>query len=444
MEDDAYRFGEFSLSPSERRLLRGTKIIPLPAKAFDAMQLLVSKHGSLVLRDEITRALWPNIYVTEANLTNIIVLLRKLLGREAIQTVSKYGYRFTLPVMGEPGVKRSAYASFVRGKELAAERSLESIQRARELFWLCLTEDPLFAQAWAWLGRSCRMLEKFKAGASINLELADAAFRRALSLDPDLACAHHFYTQLQSDLGHALEAMTRLAGRLAQHGEEPETFAGLVQVLRFCGLLEESVAAHQRAVALDPIIVTSVAHTHFLQGEYAKVFETYGGKRYYLDAAAWAALGDTKRAKDLLGERLLQTELSPLMSGLMASLLAILEGKGDQAMAFMRNTEILHEPEILFYFARHCAMLDAAVPAIEILRRARLGGFTSSHTLEHDAVFATMRPHPDFAHELKVAKHLETHSHQALNQIIGCDFVSAMKAKMNASLTAPGWSLDAT
>jgi hypothetical protein len=31
------------------------------------------------------------------------------------------------------------------------------------------------------------MLEKFKAGASINLELADAAFRRALSIDPDLA-----------------------------------------------------------------------------------------------------------------------------------------------------------------------------------------------------------------------------------------------------------------
>jgi hypothetical protein len=126
---------------------------------------------------------------------------------------------------------------------------------------------------------------------------------------------------------------------------------------------------------------------------------------------------------------------------MMASLLAILEGKGDQAMAFMRHTEILHEPEILFYFARHCAMLDAAVPVIEILRRARLGGFTSSHTLEHDAVFAAMRPHPDFAHELKVAKQLEMHSHQALNQIIG---VSAMKAKMDASLAPPGWSPDAT
>jgi DNA-binding winged helix-turn-helix (wHTH) protein len=444
MEDDAYRFGEFSLSPSERRLLRGEKIIPLPAKAFDAMHLLVCKHGSLVLRDEITRALWPNIYVTEANLTNIIVLLRKILGREAIQTVSKYGYRFSVPVLGEPGVKKSAYASFVRGKELAAERSLESIQRARDLFWLCLADDPLFPPAWAWLGRSCRMLEKFKAGASINLELADAAFRRALAIDPDLACAHHFYTQLQADMGHALDAMMRLAGRLTQHGEEPETLAGMVQVLRFCGLLKESVAAHERVGALDPTVVTSVAHTHFLQGEYARVFDTYGGKRYYLDAAAWASLGDTQRAMALLRERLLQSELSPLMSGLMASLLAILEGKGEAGMAIMRRTEVLHEPEILFYFARHCAMLNVAVSTIQVLRRARLGGFTSSQALEHDAVFARMRDHPDFAQELRVARQLEMHAHQALNQITGCDFVSAMKVNVDASRSRPGFALDAS
>lgn len=430
MQDDAYRFGEFSLSPSERRLFQGTKNIPLPPKAFDAMHLLVSKHGGLVLRQEIIQALWPNIYVTEANLTNIIVLLRKILGRDAIQTVSKYGYRFTVPVLGEPGVKQSAYASFVRGKELAAERSLESIHRARELFWLCLADDPHFAPAWAWLGRSCRVLEKFKAGPSINLELADAAFRRALAIDPDLACAHHFYTQLQADLGHALQAMMRLAGRLTQHGEEPETFAGLVQVLRFCGLLEESVAAHERAVALDPTIVTSVAHTHFLQGEYARVFETYAGKRYYLDAAAWAALGDTERATGLLRERLIQAELSPLMSGLMVSMLAILEGKSEQAIAVMERTEVLHEPEVLFYFARHCAMLNVAVPAVQMLRRARLGGFTSSHALDHDDAFAGMRDHPDFDQELKAAKQLEMHSHQALNQIIGCNFFSGMKVKL--------------
>jgi hypothetical protein len=41
----------------------------------------------------------------------------------------------------------------------------------------------------------------------------------------------------------------------------------LVEVLRFRGLVDESVVAHRHAVALDPTAVTRVAHTHFLRGE---------------------------------------------------------------------------------------------------------------------------------------------------------------------------------
>ncbi len=427
MEDGAYRFGEFSLFPSERRLRQSATSVPLPPKAFDAIYLLVRNHGSLVLRQEIIQSLWPDIHVEETNLTNIIVMLRKILGRDAIQTVSKYGYRFTLPVLGEPGVRQAAYASFVRGKELAAERSPESIFQARDLFWLCLANDPNFAPAWAWLGRCCRMLEKFKDGQSINLDLAETAFRRALAIDPDLACAHHFYTQLQADLGQALEAMTRLAARLKQHGEEPGTYAGLVQVFRFCGLLEESLVAHERAIALDPTVSTSIAHTHFLQGEYERVFETYVGKRYYMDAATWAAMGDTGHAITVLRERLPDPGLSPLMLGLMASLLAVLEGKSEEAIAIIEHTEVPHEPELLFYFARHLAMLNVAPAAVEMLQRARRAGFSSSRALEQDAAFAGVRSQPGFDHEREEAKNREAHASQILHETLGCDFLSSRR-----------------
>lgn len=427
MEEGAFRFGDFSLFPSERRLSQGTRNVALPPKAFDGLLLLARKHGRLVLRQEIVQALWPDTHVTETNLTNTIVLLRKVLGRDAIQTVSKYGYRFTLPVLGEPGVQRGAYASFVRGKELAAERSLESILQARDLFWLCLAEDPRFAAAWAWLGRCCRMLEKFKDGPSVNLELAEAAFCRALAIDPDLACAHHFYTQLQADLGHAGQAMVRLAARLKQHGEEPETFAGLVQVLRFCGLLEESIAAHDRAIALDPTFITSAPHTYFLLGEYARVVEAHQGKRYYLDAAAWTAMGESDRAMSLLQERLSQSELSPLMSALMLSLLKILEGKGEEAVAIMEHTEVLHEPEVLFYFARHFGMLGLATPAVRMLRRARLGGFTVPYSLRHDAVFGRIRDQAEFCREWDEGKHFETDARETLQKAFGGNFLSVIR-----------------
>ena len=139
----------------------------------------------------------------------------------------------------------------------------------------------------------------------MNLDLAQAALRRALAIDPHLACAHNFYTALQVDLGESRAAALRLVDRLLARGDEPESYAGLVQALRVCGMIEESLAAHHRAAALDPAIVTSVTHTHFLRCDYHATTDTYTGTRYYLDAAAWAALHDVNRATSLLRERLM-------------------------------------------------------------------------------------------------------------------------------------------
>jgi DNA-binding winged helix-turn-helix (wHTH) protein/tetratricopeptide (TPR) repeat protein len=423
MEGGAYRFGDFVISPGERRLYDGAASVRLPPKAFDVLCLLVRNHGNLVSRDDISHTLWSNVHVTEANLTNIIVLLRKHLGADAIQTVSKFGYRFTLPVTGEPGVDQAAYGSFIRGKEFLQERSLESIHRARDLFLLSLAQDPQFAPAWAWLGRTCRVIEKFRGDEPEKPNLADAAFQRAFSIDPDLACAHHFYTQLQVDFGHAAQAMTRLASRLKRRGEDPETLAGLVQVLRYCGLLDESVTAHEHAVALDPTIRTSVAHTFFLQCRYTDVFETYIGKGFYLDAASWAAFGQVDRAATLLRTRLTQPHLGPMMYGMMASLLAVLEGRCNDALALIEKADFTPDPEGLFYLARHCGMLNAAAPALAMVRRAREGGFCSSICLEQDHAFANIRGQAEIESEIRLQKGLEAETLKTFRQVLGNTFV---------------------
>jgi tetratricopeptide (TPR) repeat protein len=415
-----YRFGEFELFPWERQLLRRKQMVPLPPKAFDALLVLVQNAERLVRKEELVHRLWPDTYVTDANLTNTIVVLRKVFSRDAIQTVSKFGYRFTLLVLGEPGVDQAAYGNFVRAKELITERSLDSMLRARDLCLLCIASDPGFAPAWAWLGRCCRFIEKFTGQDPLNLELAQAALRRALILDPDLACAHQFYTQLQADLGQSQDAMVRLVGRLARHPHEAESFAGLVQILRFCGLLEESVMAHHRAASLDPTLATSVAHTHFLRGEYEATIETYSARRgYYLDAAAWAALGDAHRATSLLRDRLGDSQLSPLMFGLMSSLLALAEDRSRDAAEIIEATKVAHEPEVLFYMARHLSRAGDASAAIRLLRRARVEGFTASRPVAEDPWFAALRAHPEFTSVLSDAKSAEFATRQVLAEAGG-------------------------
>jgi DNA-binding winged helix-turn-helix (wHTH) protein len=406
--DYAYRFGDFELHPEERLLKRARVPVQLQPKAFDALLCLVRRAERLVSKQELINTLWPSIHVSESNLTNTIVSLRKIVGRETIRTVSKHGYRFELTVTGEPGVAQETYERFTRAKELTAQRSLESMQLARDLYWTCLAADPSFAPAWAWLGRCCWFLDKFSNNSSANLELAHAAFQRAFALDPDLACAHQFYTMVQVDTGRADEAMGRLLERLERHPGEPESFTSLVQVFRFRGLLFESVEAHRRGVELDPTLVTSIAHTLFLAGEYASAIEHYSGRAaYYLDAAAWAALGNRKRAITLLRERLDSMPLSKLMNALMSSLLAVLEGRADEAVHLMETADTTREPEILVYFARHYARLRMADSAVRALRRAAQSGFVCAPTtLTSDPWLSALRRHPEFGSLLSTAETL--------------------------------------
>src|SRR5258706_11661519 len=95
---ERYRFGPFELQPDKRRLLKDGETIALRARAFDLLVALVDRAGHLVTKDELLDQVWPNMVVEEAVLHVQVSALRKVLGAEAVTTVSGRGYQFTLPV----------------------------------------------------------------------------------------------------------------------------------------------------------------------------------------------------------------------------------------------------------------------------------------------------------------------------------------------------------
>lgn len=107
-----------------------------------------------------------------------------------------------------------------------------------------------------------------------HLTKAEDALRRALDLNPELSLAHHYYALVELDLGRAEEAMLRLLERVKDHRADPELLAGLVHALRYCGLLDASVAAFEKAQRLDPNVVTSVCHTFWMLGDVRRAVET--------------------------------------------------------------------------------------------------------------------------------------------------------------------------
>lgn len=92
-------FGECEFDSGPRVLLRRGSVTPLSLKAFQLLELLLDRRPEAIAKTELLERLWPESFVSDASLHNLVAELRAALGdapRAAryIRTVPKYGYAF--------------------------------------------------------------------------------------------------------------------------------------------------------------------------------------------------------------------------------------------------------------------------------------------------------------------------------------------------------------
>jgi predicted ATPase/DNA-binding winged helix-turn-helix (wHTH) protein len=114
-----YAFGTYRLVRKPNRLLQGDQPIPLAQRALMVLTLLVERAGGIISRDELFDTVWRDRIVEPGNLDVQLSLLRRLLGRELIQTVPGRGYRIAVSVT-------------VGGAPLAAPSSQATSRKAPE------------------------------------------------------------------------------------------------------------------------------------------------------------------------------------------------------------------------------------------------------------------------------------------------------------------------
>jgi tetratricopeptide (TPR) repeat protein len=297
-----------------------------------------------------------------------------------------------------------AYELYLQANQLALKRSPENMTLARDLYVASTEIDPDYAPAWARLGRCHRWLEKFGVpGVGIN-GAAEEAFQRSFRLNRHLPIAHGAYTPIQCDAGHAQEAMIRLLKVLEQNQNNPEIFAALVHACRYCGQLDASIAAHERALRLDRHFPTSVAHTYFAKCEYGRALYWYDTKAgMYLDALAFASMGRLSEASALLWTRRERFSMYP---ALMISLQCYLDDDPAKGLAALRNEVSIpsRDPETWFYMARQAARFGDLDLAHRLLSQSLEGGYCSSLALMYDAWFEPLRAAPEFERALSIVR----------------------------------------
>jgi len=97
------QFEEYEIDRARWQLSWRNEPLPLKRKTFDLLLYLVDHADRVVGKDELLRALWPESFVEESNLSQHIFLLRKALSRhesgtKIIETVPGRGYRFAASI----------------------------------------------------------------------------------------------------------------------------------------------------------------------------------------------------------------------------------------------------------------------------------------------------------------------------------------------------------
>jgi DNA-binding winged helix-turn-helix (wHTH) protein len=151
-----FEFGPFVLDKARHLLTRQGNPVAVTPKTYDLLLTLVENRERIMLKDELMRALWPDSFVEESNLTQQISAARKALGESAgedryIVTVPGRGYRFAAPVR-EPGISahtdRHRVSNSMRRRPDSQWPTLSGSTRNSAAIVVCLMRNSL---------RRCRM-----------------------------------------------------------------------------------------------------------------------------------------------------------------------------------------------------------------------------------------------------------------------------------------------
>lgn len=282
----------------------------------------------------------------------------------------------------KPTDNPQAYDYYLRGRQFFHQMRRKGFDFARQMFARAIVIDPQYARAFAGVADCCSFLYMYWDGSEDNLNEAEAASRKALELDPELAEAH-------------------AAGGLA--------FA-----------LRKNFADAQRefekAIRLNPNLFEAFyfyARTTFQQGDLAKAAELYEeAARLNPDdyqvmpllSSVYRGLGREKdaRACERRGLQLIErhTEIYPddarafyLGAGVLAGL-----GERGRSLEWVGRALAIDpdEPAILYNAACVYSLLGQTENALGCLAKATdLGAFLKNWAAK-DPDFDTIRSDPRF------------------------------------------------
>jgi eukaryotic-like serine/threonine-protein kinase len=241
---ELYEFGPFRVDADKEILLRAGEPIPLQPKTFQILLVLIRHSQEIVTKEDLMKAVWPDTFVEEANLSRNIFMLRKALAENPpeqryIITVPGRGYRLAENVRVVPEQEVSI---------IAANRSKVQVEVTKSWPWAQVAALAIVALAvavgvWRFFRRPPPIL-----GEKDTVVLADFAnstgdpvFDETLRQGLSIQLEQSPFLSLISDerIRHTLPLM----GRSADSPLTPELARGVCERTGSAAVLDGSIAS---------------------------------------------------------------------------------------------------------------------------------------------------------------------------------------------------------
>lgn len=298
-----------------------------------------------------------------------------------------------------------AYEYYLRGIDLYARNefplAIDMLEKSSNI-------DPNYALTWAYLGRSYTASASFELQGRDSYHKAQAAFDRALALQPAQIDTRVYLANFLTDTGRVEEAVPLLRESLKTNSNHAELHWELGYAYRFAGLLKESVNECERARQLDPgvKINSSALNAYLYLGEYDKFLDSlpkgtnlpfhlfYRGFGEYYEKRDDPAVLDFDRSFELDPE-LLQAQVGKALS-------YAIRHQASKGLEIMRAAESkiqargVGDSEAIYKIAQAYAVLGDKVSALRMLKHTIDNGFFPYPYFNSDPLLASLRAEHQF------------------------------------------------
>jgi DNA-binding winged helix-turn-helix (wHTH) protein/TolB-like protein/Flp pilus assembly protein TadD len=305
------------------------------------------------------------------------------------------------------------YEYYLRGVDLYSRSdfplAIRMLQKSAQI-------DPNYALTWAYLGRSYNASGTFQFEGQEYYRKAQAAFDRALSLQPAQIETRVYLANFLTDTGKVEQSVPLLREALKSNPHHAELHWELGYAYRFAGMLQESVAECEQARQLDPNVKinSSALNAYLYLSRYDEFLQSlprdnqlpfhffYRGFAEFYQKDYPHAVADFERSYKL-DPALLQAEVGKALSD-------AIEHQDSKGLELLHSAENriqsrgVRDSEAIYKIAQAYAVLGDKPSALRLFKHSIDNGFFPYPYFSTDPLLGSLRGDPEFESLIQKAR----------------------------------------